>query len=223
MKTTKLALVIYVQLRCSFLCFVLSYLTFNMLGQIQASIAQTLRRQSEALGRKRTSARATAAAFVRNRNSRGRRNQRAGEVQGSDEEDDVNGHDGGKDSSSADEQVIEVKPKRYKRWGGARFSQTSLAPGTADGGGNENDSEVNRDSMGASAGLVGSSEMLAWGGGGIRSNTRHGSLSAGSGKNARNTRLSKLLDSLRKSVEDDGVIMRCIIGVALANTTVKRR
>lgn len=204
-----------------------SCVIFNMLGQIQTLIAQTMRRQSEALGKKRTSARVTAAAFVRRsqgnyRISRGRRNQRAGEVEGSDDEEDVNGHDEGKDSSSSDEQVTEVKPKRCKRWGGARCSQTSLAAGGANGGGDGNDSEVNRDSVGAAAGLVGSSEMLAWGGGGVRSNTRHGSLSAGNGKNARTIRVSKLLENLRNSVENDGVIVKCITGVAIANTTVKR-
>lgn len=178
--------------------------------QIQTLIAQTMRRQSEALGKKRTSARVTAAAFVRRsqgnyRISRGRRNQRAGEVEGSDDEEDMNGHDEGKDSSSSDEQVTEVKPKRCKRWGGARCSQTYLAAGSANGGGDGNDSEVNRDSVGAAAGLVGSSEMLAWGGGGVRSNTRHGSLSAGNGKNARTIRVSKLLENLRNSVENDGL------------------
>lgn len=44
---------------------VFSYMILIMLGQIQDSIAQTQRRQSEALGKKRTSARATAAAFAR--------------------------------------------------------------------------------------------------------------------------------------------------------------
>ncbi|XP_010260274.1 PREDICTED: putative E3 ubiquitin-protein ligase RING1a isoform X3 [Nelumbo nucifera] len=82
------------------------------LGQIQASIAQTLRRQSEALGRRRTTAKATAAAFVRKsqgnyRNLRGRRSSRGSEIQGSDDDDEANG-DGGKDSSSADERSTEL-------------------------------------------------------------------------------------------------------------------
>ncbi|KAA8515229.1 hypothetical protein F0562_018541 [Nyssa sinensis] len=176
--------------------------------QIQASIAQTLRRQSEALGRKRPTARATAAAFTRRslgnyQNLRGRRNHRAAELQGSDDDEDANGNDGGKDSSSADEQCTEVKPKRYKRWGGVRFSQPCSAAASADGGCDENDSEANRESMGASAGLVGNSEMLAWGKGGMRSHTRHGSLNGGNGKNARNSRLSKLMDYLRNLDEND--------------------
>ncbi|KAK3015889.1 hypothetical protein RJ639_005716 [Escallonia herrerae] len=178
--------------------------------QIQASIAQTLRRQSEALGRKRTTARATAAAFVRRsqgttRRLRGRKNYRAAELQLSDNEETDNSHDKGKDSSSADEHITEAKPKRYKR-SGARFSKPSLAASSADGGYEENDSEANKESAGASAGLVSSSDMLAWGRGGMRSHTRHGSLINGNGKNTRNGRLSKLLDCLRNSGEnDDGV------------------
>lgn len=192
-----------------------------------------MRRQSEALGRKRT-ARTTAAEFARRpqtnyRNFRGRRNQRTDEPQGSDNEDDVNnGHDGSKDSSSADERCTEVKPKRYKRWGGGgRFSQPPSLAGASSadgGGGDENDSEVNREAAGgASAGLVGSSEMLAWGRGGMRSHTRYGSLSAGNGKSARHSRLSKLLDCLRNSGDnDDGVIMIPIILLELGDGPLSR-
>ncbi|XP_031279394.1 putative E3 ubiquitin-protein ligase RING1a [Pistacia vera] len=175
--------------------------------QIQASIAQTFQRQTEALGRKRT-AKATAAAFVRRSNGRyrdtplgRRRNYRTTELQGSDDNEDANG-DAGNNSSSADERSTEVRPKRAKRWVGARFSQSSAA-GSADGGGDENDSEVNRESMGASAGLIGPSERLAWGKGGMRSHTRHGSVSGGNGKNARNNRLSKIVDYLRNLEEKD--------------------
>ncbi|KAK9267370.1 hypothetical protein L1049_009795 [Liquidambar formosana] len=173
--------------------------------QIQTSIAQTFRRQSEALGRKRTTAKATAAAFVRRSQGslRRRRNYRAVELQGSDDDEDVNGNDGGKDSSSADERCTEVKPKRAKRWGGARFSQPSSAAASADGGGDENDSEVNRESMGVSAGLVGNTERLSWGKGGMRSHTRYGSVSGGNGKNTRNSRLSKLVEYFRNLEEND--------------------
>ncbi|XP_030972404.1 putative E3 ubiquitin-protein ligase RING1a [Quercus robur] len=177
--------------------------------QIQASIAQTFRRQAEALGRKRSTAKATAAAFVRrsrgyrNAHLRGRRNYRnAAESQGSDDNEDANVNDGGKDSSSADEHT-EVRPKRSKRWGGVRFSLPSPAAASADGGGDENDSEVNRESIGVSAGLVGSSERLAWGKGGMRSHTRYGSMNGGNGKNARNSRLSKLAEYLRNLEEND--------------------
>ncbi|KAL0442738.1 UNVERIFIED_CONTAM: putative E3 ubiquitin-protein ligase RING1a [Sesamum latifolium] len=176
--------------------------------QIQASIAQTFRRQAEALGKKRTSARVTAAAFVRRqgnyRNLRGRRNHRVPEHQGSDEEEGANGNDGSKDTSSADERSPEVKSKRYKRWGGGRTSQQSSGA-NADGGCDDNDSEANRELLGASVGLIGGTEILAWGRGGMRSNTRHGGLSWAGGKLSWNNRLSKLIDHLRCSNENDEV------------------
>ncbi|KAG6423652.1 hypothetical protein SASPL_114054 [Salvia splendens] len=105
--------------------------------QIQASIAQTFRRQAEALGKKRTT-RATSATFVRTqgnyRNLRGRRN-RAAERHGS------------------------TKRKRYKRWGGARTSQSSPGASADDA----NDSESTRGILCASSTPLGSTELLPWG------------------------------------------------------------
>ncbi|KAL5841602.1 hypothetical protein ACOSQ3_012205 [Xanthoceras sorbifolium] len=174
--------------------------------QIQASIAQTFQRQTEAFGKKKPT-KSTTSTFTRrsqgrNRDapSRGRRSYRTTELQGSDDNEDAN--DGGKDSSSADERSTEVRPKRHKRWIGARFSQPSSAAASTDGGGDENDAEVNREAMGASAALIGPSERLAWGRGGIRSNTRHGGVSGSNGKNAR-IRVLKLVDYLRNSEEKD--------------------
>ncbi|XP_021294571.1 putative E3 ubiquitin-protein ligase RING1a [Herrania umbratica] len=124
--------------------------------QIQASIAQTLRRQSEVAGKKRT-VRATASAIVRRSQSRhhGGRKHRTSEPQESDDNENANG-DGSRDSTSADEHHAEVKPKRSRRWGG-RFSHPSSAA-SADGVGDETDSEVNRESLGVSAPLVWPSE-----------------------------------------------------------------
>ncbi|CAI9755165.1 unnamed protein product [Fraxinus pennsylvanica] len=174
--------------------------------QIQASIAQTFQRQSEALGRKRTSARATAAAFVRRqgtyRNLRARRSHRVVEHQGSDEEEGSDGQDSGKDSSSADQHFTEVKPKRYKRSRGSRVSQPSSVA-NADASCGENDSDVNREFLGVTVGLVGSSEILGWGKGGMRSNTRHGGLNGASSKLSRSNRLPKLIDCLQRSDEND--------------------
>ncbi|XP_010272387.1 PREDICTED: putative E3 ubiquitin-protein ligase RING1a [Nelumbo nucifera] len=174
----------------------------NRNKQIQASIAQTFRRQSEALGRRRTTAKATAVAFARRsqgnyRNLRGRRSSRGPEIQGSDDDDDANG-DGGKDSSSSDERL---KPKRCRRWGGPRFSQPSSAAANADGVDENDDLEVSRESTGASPGRVGNPEVLAWGKGGVRSHTRYGSISGSNGKNAR-SRLSRLVDYLRNLDEN---------------------
>ncbi|XP_073029742.1 putative E3 ubiquitin-protein ligase RING1a [Primulina eburnea] len=184
--------------------------------QIQASIAQTFRRQAEALGKKRTSARAITATFVRRqgsyRNLRTRRNHRAIENQGSDEE-EANGHDGSKDSSSDDERSAEVKSKRYKRWGGARISQPSSGA-NADGGCDDNDSEANREVLGASAGL-GSTEILAWGRGGMRSNTRYGVPNGAGGKISRNSRLSKLINRLQCANENNEALKISVMLVSL--------
>ncbi|KAL6567394.1 hypothetical protein OROGR_001062 [Orobanche gracilis] len=170
--------------------------------QIQASISQTFRRQAEALGKKR-SARVTASAYSRRqsnyRNFRGRKNQRISENQGSDEEEGTNGNDGSKDSSSADERSSEVKSKRYKRWGGSRTLQQSSGANIDD----DNDSEANKELLGASAALIGGTEILAWGRGGMRSNTRHGGLSWANGKLSRDNRTSKLIDHLRSASEND--------------------
>ncbi|KAH8493749.1 hypothetical protein H0E87_020489 [Populus deltoides] len=168
--------------------------------EIQATIAQTFDRQAEALSRKRSTTKATAAVFARrtpsrfrDAHSRGRRNYRIAELQGSDDNEDTNGG-GGKDSSSTDEHSAEVKPKRYRRCSAA-FN--------ADGSGGENDSEVNKESVGASAGLISSSERLAWGKNGMRSHTRYGSANGSNVKNARNSRISKLADYLRNLDEND--------------------
>ncbi|KAL8519524.1 hypothetical protein ACS0TY_010449 [Phlomoides rotata] len=169
--------------------------------QIQASISQTFRRQAEALGKRRTSARVVRKQ-VNYRNLRGLRNHRVAEHQGSDDEEGANDNDGSKDSSSADERSADVKPKRYKRWQRARTSQPS--PGDdADGGSADNDSENNRESRGTSAGLIGCTEIPAWGRGGMRSNTRHGGLSWANDKISRSNRLSRLIDHLRCSKEND--------------------
>lgn len=173
-----------------------------LVEQIQASIAQTSQRQSEALGRKRT-ARATAAAFARrsqgsSRNLRGRRNFQGAEHHISDEEEDDN-HDVGKDSSSADDPSIEVKPKRQKK----RVGRPSLASAASD----ENDAETNQEPFGACSGLIRCSEILAWGKGGMRSNNRHG-VGGGIGKVSRSTRVSKLIASLSRSDENEGKVMQ---------------
>ncbi|KAG8365503.1 hypothetical protein BUALT_Bualt18G0111800 [Buddleja alternifolia] len=187
--------------------------------QIQASIAQTFLRQAEALGKKRPSTKAAAGSSGRSqsnyRNLRGRKNHRVIEHHESDEEEGANGHNGSKDSSSADEHSAEVKLKRYKRWGGARTSQTS-SKANADGGCDDNDSESNRELLhGMFGGLVGSREILAWGRGGMRSNNRHGGLSWVNGRLSRNNRLQKLIDHLQCSNENDEALKISLTLVSL--------
>ncbi|XP_042037691.1 putative E3 ubiquitin-protein ligase RING1a isoform X2 [Salvia splendens] len=185
--------------------------------QIQASIAQTFRRQAEALGKKRTT-RATSATFVRrqgnHRNLRGRRN-RAAERNGSDEEEGINGHDESKDSSSTDEHS-EPKTKRYKRWGGARRSQPS--PG---GSGDDADySEATRGILGASSTPHGSTELIAWGRGRNRSNNRHGGLNWTNGRVTRGHRLSKLTNRLKSLHESDEMLKISVMIVSLHEETI---
>lgn len=127
---------------------------------------------------------------------RGRRNR---EHQGSDEEEGANGNDGSKDLSSADERSPDMKSKRYKRRRGSRTSQTSVA--NAEEGSDDNDSDTNKELLSASV------EILAWGRGGMRSNTRHGGHSWANSKLSRNNRLSKLIDHLQSSKENEEVVV----------------
>ncbi|KVH89541.1 hypothetical protein Ccrd_008467 [Cynara cardunculus var. scolymus] len=162
-------------------------------------------KQLEALGKKRATAKATATAFMRRshgntRNLRGRKSWKSAEPQGSDNEVDADNDIGGKYSSSADEPTTEIRPKRYKRWSGA---QSSLPSSGANGGCDDNEAETTRKTGGGSIGLVGSPEILAWGRGGMRSHTRHGSQNGSAGKSAKNNQLAKLIDHLQKLPHND--------------------
>ncbi|XP_059663186.1 putative E3 ubiquitin-protein ligase RING1a isoform X2 [Cornus florida] len=176
--------------------------------QIQASIAQIFQRQSEALVKRRTTGKDTAAASTarlrrnyRNAYTRRRRNSRVTELLGSDDNEEENDHDGNKDSSSTEEHGIETKQRRGRRRTGARLSQPSPSVANSDGKCIENDLETGRESTGISPGIIWNPEMLAWGRGGTRSHARHGS--ANSSKCVRSTRLSKLVEYLRSLEEND--------------------
>ncbi|KAH9606540.1 hypothetical protein KSS87_000527 [Heliosperma pusillum] len=142
--------------------------------QIQASTAQTIHRQTEALSKKRKRSQVT---------YRRKRNYRA--------EDEVETH-------GHDEHCIEDKSRWLKRWRG----QPSPASASGDGGDNEHDQEAHKEPFVASVGLVGCSEMLAWGKGGLRSNTRNGSGAGGNARHSR-SRFAKLGDHLRNLHESD--------------------
>ncbi|KAJ0052365.1 hypothetical protein Pint_02296 [Pistacia integerrima] len=172
--------------------------------QIQASIAQIFQRQSEALVKRRTQGKDTLGAFMTRpqRNSRSahfrlRRNCRGTEHQGSEDNEDDHDDNAGKESSSTDERCTEVRPRRRKRRRGTWPSQPSTSAANSDGACIENDIEVGRDSRGISPGLVWNPEMLAWGRGGARSNTRHGNASGCNNKSLRSARLNKLVEYLR--------------------------
>ncbi|KAL5972494.1 hypothetical protein ACLOJK_039298 [Asimina triloba] len=179
--------------------------------QIQASIAQTLRRQAEALalGRRRTAPRQPTT-FRRSSRTfrlrgRNRHTQDTGLAGSEEDDDDTNGNEGGKDSYSADERCTDVRPKRCKR---QRFAAALTSSSNMDGGCDEiDDTEAGRDSRGASPARAGTPEVLVWGKGGTRSHTRYGSISGSNGKNARNSRLSKLIDYLRNLEDNDDETM----------------
>ncbi|KAB2052832.1 hypothetical protein ES319_A12G148200v1 [Gossypium barbadense] len=175
--------------------------------QIQASIAQIFRRQSEALVKRRSLGKESSTFLTRSQrhhrsaHPRRRRNSRGVEHQGSEDNEDENDDNGGKDSSSTDERCAEVRQRRRKRWPGIRLSLPSSSVVNSDGGYVENDTEVSRDSRGISPGLVWNPDMLAWGRGGARSHTRHGNSSSGSSKSSR-ARLNRLVEYLRSLEEN---------------------
>lgn len=187
------------------LCSWFTVLTFEW--QIQASIAQIFQRQSEALVKRRTPGKDHTFSTRLQRNarsgqSRRRRIVRGAEPHGSEDIEDENDDNGGKESSSNDERTTEVRQRRRKRRSGTRASQPSSSAANSDGGCIDNDSEVGRESRGISPGLVWNPEMLAWGRGGVRSNTRHGNASNGHSKSSRVARLNKLVEYLRSLQEN---------------------
>ncbi|KAL3615091.1 hypothetical protein CASFOL_040752 [Castilleja foliolosa] len=160
--------------------------------QIQISIAQTSRRQAEALGKKRASTRATPSTYARRqdnyRNMRARKKHRVVEDHESDEEEGDNEHDGSRDSSSGYEHSVEVKPKRYKKR--ARVMQQLSGANAGGGGGDGNDSDGNK-------------ELFGWGRGGLRSSLRNSGPNCANSRLSRNNRLSKLINYLQCSHEND--------------------
>lgn len=169
--------------------------------QIQASIAETVRRQNEALGKKKQTARAATSAIARR--SKRRKNYRATEHQASEDSEDANANEGAKESSADDP---DIRSQRPKRWAGSRYSQPSAGFNTD--GADDNDVEVTRDRepMLASVVLSTASDRLAWGQSGLRSSNRSG----GNGKNARNSRAHKLIDHFRQLGENNDEVMSAI-------------
>ncbi|ANM69943.1 RING 1A [Arabidopsis thaliana] len=184
--------------------------------QIQASIAQISQRQSEALVKRRSLGKEAAVLMRspriasgsrRRRNSRNMEQQNASEAHEDDDNDDNNNRGRDKDSSS-DERGTEVRQKKRRKRSTSRSTQHPSSSGANKNNGNcaDNDTEVYRDTKGISPGLVWNPEILAWGRGGTRSNTRHGNnTSGGSSKSVRNARVNKLVEYLRSSVDGSSV------------------
>eukprot|EP01018_Ginkgo_biloba_P037420 Gb_09408 [translate_table: standard] len=189
--------------------------------QIQASIADTFRRQSEAITRRRRTAKATAAAFVRKAHgkfcgvqSQNRSNNR-GKTRSKRHRRNLVTHDDEgevlKHSFSDDEEPQQRRWTRRKRRTPSSLPETSA---DMDAGNEEEADEINeeeagediqsaeysqevsRESTDASPGNARNAEGLAWGKGGARSHMRYGSVSGTHNRNARSTYAAKVTEYL---------------------------
>ncbi|WVZ59653.1 hypothetical protein U9M48_009765 [Paspalum notatum var. saurae] len=183
-------------------------IAFSGWAEIQASIAEAFRKQSEVIGRKST-AKATAAAFVR----RSRRNIRTngqntyfrgrGRVSSDDvalacseDEEDGNGENCGKEQSSAEESSPEKKQKRLPKWPTPRSSPARAAC-------NEEVASDDKDDVGISKENFSTSPLRAWGKNGTRSQTRYSSFNGSNGRMAKGGRMIKFVECLRNSDDND--------------------
>ncbi|KAG0539763.1 hypothetical protein BDA96_03G349600 [Sorghum bicolor] len=175
--------------------------------KIQETIEETFRRQSEAIGKKRSTAKATATAFSRryrrNMRTRGRGRTVTPDIAptGSDEEDreDENANEVTKEPPSANDHSPDLRLKRCRKTSASQASPARNI-GSSDHSFEENDELVGGKEFLATSPLRG--EMLAWGKNGTRSQNRHGS--AGSnGRIGRSGRIAKLVDHLRNTDEMD--------------------
>lgn len=170
----------------------INYSIFIFCKKIQASIAQTLKRQTEALGKKR---------------KRSRRNSRnADDLPVSNDNENMNDSDVGKDSSSVDERT-ETEPRTCNTFGEqeSQFPQNSAST-DPDGAGGENIQEVSIE--------ISASSTPAWGTNAPQSHPRVG------GKSPRSSRLASLVDHLgNSSGNDDEEVNHFSPGSDFLNTT----
>lgn len=182
----------------------------NVHVKIQASIAEAFRKQSEVIGRKST-AKATAAAFVRRsrRNirpngqntyfrGRGRASSDDVALACSEDEEDGNGENS-KEASSAEESSPEKKQKRPPKWPTPR---SSPARGVCI----DEVASDEKDDVGISRENFSTSPLRAWGKNGTRSQTRYSSFSGSNGRMVKGGRMIKLVECLRNSDDDDGEV-----------------
>ncbi|CAN6359607.1 unnamed protein product [Urochloa humidicola] len=193
--------------------------------KIQEFIAETFRRQSEALVKKRPTAKATDTASTR-QTRRNMRSRRSGQTSSPDivptdiEDDDreENGNDGSKESSSVDDPSPDVRSKRARRWPVPRRSPAKTI-GSIDNSIEDNDdSRAARDLVTASP-LRG--EMLAWGKNGTRSLNRHGNTSGSGGRLPRGGRIAKLVDQLRRTDNFDSKLSLYLVLLPLGQSVPK--
>lgn len=172
---------------------------------IQETIEETYRKQSEAIGKKRSTAKETATAFTRkyrrNMRTRGRGRTIVRDIAptGSDEDDreEENANEANKAPSSADDHSPDLRQKRCRKKYASQSSPVRTI-GSSDHSFEENDELVGGKEILATSPLRG--EMLAWGKNGTRSQNRHGSTGS-NGRTGRSGRIAKLVDHLRTTDE----------------------
>lgn len=171
--------------------------------QVQASIAEISRRQSEALNKRRRTYRDSDNLRVphsRNANSRRGSNQRT-DIESDNVSERENDLQGNLDPSMSDRSHVEIKNRRPKRRANTQPPTTSKSAANPDSEYLENPVEPVREELVNPPGPAHNPEMLTWGRGGARSHTRHGGGSAGRG--TRGSRMSKLMEQLESSSKID--------------------
>ncbi|PUZ54385.1 hypothetical protein GQ55_5G127800 [Panicum hallii var. hallii] len=175
--------------------------------KIQETIEETFRRQSEAIGKKRSTTKATDTAFARkyrrNMRTRGRGRTITPDIApiGSDDEDreEESANEVTKEPSSADDHSPDLRQKKCRKRSASQPSPARTI-GSSDHSFEENDEVIGGKEIVATSPLRG--EMLAWGKNGTRSQNRHGSASSNV-RMGRSGRIAKLVDHLRTTDEMD--------------------
>nr|CDM84554.1 unnamed protein product [Triticum aestivum] len=175
--------------------------------KIQATIEEMIRKQSEALGKKRPTAKATASAFARkyrrNVRTRGRGRTVARDIAptGSDDEDreEENANVESKESPSPDNQSPDLRQRRGRKRP-APTPSPARTIASSDHGSEENDEVVSLKEGFTTSPLRG--EMLAWGKNGTRSQTRYNNAGGTNGRLGKGGRFAKLVDHLRATDEN---------------------
>jgi E3 ubiquitin-protein ligase RNF1/2 len=190
------------------LLFILQFITTIILfpWKIQETIEETIRKQTEAVGKKRSKEKETANPFTRKYRRNMRRRGRGKTVtpdiapSGSDDEDreEEITNDATKELSSADDHSPDLRHNSRGRKRSVPQSSSARTVSSTDDGFEENNELVGGKEILATSPLRG--EMLAWGKNGTRSQTRHGTAA---GSNGRMRRFAKLVDHLLTTDEMD--------------------
>jgi E3 ubiquitin-protein ligase RNF1/2 len=119
----------------------------------------------------------------------------------SNDEQEGNSENYGKELSSAEESSPEKKQKRLPKWPTPRSSP-------ARAGCSDEVAADDKDDIGVTRENFSTSPLRAWGKNGTRSQTRHGNSSNSNGRVVKGGRMIKLVDCLRTSDDNDGEVIR---------------